>query len=192
MEKIEKLVEEVREKKTDKEVLYAFLKDFIGSKERKYASFLSGHGLERGDLKSVIWLGIEYAVETYSKEKGCRFLTWASRCVRFKVLDECKAMDITNTGYAVSSEEDEELSLEEVTGDREAFEEFEKAEAGIDGARAIALLRELSEEERKIIVLIHIKGFSLEKASKIMNISRTKGAITQRRALRKLRSYFLP
>ena len=191
MTNIEEIVELIRSGECNKDTLYKKIKPFLDFQENKYKGFISGGSFECGDIKSLVWLGVEYAIETFHKEKNCKFLTWASTCIKYIFMNEHKKTQNREIPFDILTESGEELSMEEMIADDSALDSFNKIETKIDGKRAIIALKSLTEEERKIIIMTCIKDIPLAKTARGMGISPSRARTLRLTALQKLKTMLL-
>ncbi len=187
MKSIEATVEEIRSGKKSKKDLYKALEDFIDLQAKVNFKYTKSGTLSQGDLLSVIWLGIEEAIKTYRPDKGCSFLTWASRCIRFLVLAELKKLKSADISLDSALGDFEDLQLENVLADPMAEEEFSKTDTKICGTRAMAVLNSLPRLEKDVIILCCIKGKPISYAAKQFNVSPSAARLARNRGLSAIR-----
>ncbi len=171
MNNLETLIEKIKDGREEKDVLYNALSDFINGQQIKYIPFIKGSTIEKGDLLSLIWLGIEKAVETYTPEKDACFLTWATNCVKFCILIEIQKHKRRHFSLDVPMDEDSETFLIDMVSDPSALDAFSLAEDKTDGKKALSALKKLPKEQQQIMILCGIKNMPLSQAAKELNIS---------------------
>ena len=185
---VEEIVEKIREGEESKETLYKNIKPFLDFQEKKYSIYINGKDLEYGDLKTLVWMGVERAIETFCPEKNYKFITWASSCIKYVFMNEYKKTKNREVTFDVVSDEGEEMSMEEVICDSSAQMEFENAETKIDGRKAMLALKELSEAERRVVVLSCIKNIPLARVARGMNITVGRARTLKLSGLKKLKN----
>lgn len=188
MNNLEILIEKIRNGDEKKETLYSALADFIKAQQMRYTSFVSGCAIERGDLLSLIWLGIEKAIESYDSKKDAGFLTWATTCVRFCILTEIKKNKVNYFSLDVPTDEYGEISLLDTVEDPSAQEAFSLAEDKSDGKKALSALKTLPKDQQQIMILCGIKNKTLSQAAKELNITVTHAKHLRFLAVMKLKS----
>lgn len=191
MTNVEELVGKIKSGKESKEVLYNAIKPFLDFQEKKYRGYVSGGCFEVSEVKSIVWLGIEYAIESYHSDKNCKFLTWASSCIKYLFINEYNKTKSREIPINTIGDSGEELSLEEMVEDESATDSFDDAETKIDAKKAIKALKTLPEEERKIIIMTYIKDIPLAKAARGMGISPGRARTLRLTALKKLKAMLL-
>ncbi len=191
MTNIEEIVEKIKREGESKETLYKNIKPFLDFQEKKYSAYINGKDLEYGDLKTLVWMGVERAIETFCPEKNYKFITWASSCIKYVFMNEYKKTKNREVPFDVISDEGEEMSIEEVISDNSAQTAFENAEVKIDGRKAMLALKELSAEERRVVVLTCIKNIPLAKVARGMNITAGRARTLKLSALKKLKNAIL-
>ena len=154
---LEKDIMKIKSGEVSKDELYREIKPFLDYLEKKYKGYLSGGGFEYGDIKTLVWLGVERAIETYSGEKNCKFLTWVAVCVKYIFMEEHRKSRKREVPLEAISEDGDDLSMEEMIPDVSAMDSFDEAETKMDGRKAVLALKNLSEEERRVVILLHIK-----------------------------------
>ncbi len=187
MTNVEELVEKIKSGKESKEVLYNAIKPFLDYQEKKYKGYVYGGSFEYNEIKSIIWLGVERAIETYHSDKNCKFLTWASSCIKYIFINGHNKTKGRETPINIIADSGEELSLEEIVEDESALDSFDDAETKIDAKKAIKALKSLPEEERKIIILTYIKNIPPTKIAEGMGISKGRARTLRLSALKKLK-----
>lgn len=188
---VEEIVEKIRLGKESKEVLYTNIKPFLDFQEKKYSVYINGKDLEYGDLKTLVWMGVERAIETFCSEKNYKFLTWASSCIKFIFINEYKKTKSREVPFDVISDGGEEMSMEEVIADSAALMAFENAETKIDGKKAMLALKDLSEDERRVVTLVCIKNIPLARVARGMKITEGRARTIKLSALKKLKNAIL-
>ena len=188
---VEEIVEKIRLGKESKEVLYTNIKPFLDFQEKKYSVYINGKDLEYGDLKTLVWMGVERAIETFCPEKNYKFLTWAHSCIKYVFINEYKKMKSREVPFDVVSDGGEEMSMEEVISDSAAFMAFENAETKIDGRKAMLALKDLSEDERRVVTLVCIKNIPLARVARGMKITEGRARTIKLSALKKLKNAIL-
>lgn len=187
MNNIEQAVKQVTEGKLTKDELYIILEDFIVNQQVLYKKYITPTLLEKGEVLSLIWLGIERAMATYASKKNCSFTTWASNCIKYHILKEINRRLKRET--SLDSEICQtDVSILETIQDLDASSAFEKTEESIDGKKIIDALKILSKTDQKIVILSAIKNVPIAAIAKMLNLS--DGNVRNRRfaALKKLRA----
>ncbi|MBE7011360.1 MAG: sigma-70 family RNA polymerase sigma factor [Ruminococcaceae bacterium] len=190
MIEIEEIVKKIKNGEESKEVLYRRIKPFLDFQEKKYMGYANKWEIERDEIKSIVWLGVEKAIETFRGEKNYKFTTWASNCIKYVFLEENKKTEARHISFDITVGDDE-LSMEELIEDSSAYLEFENIETKIDGKKALAALNKLTEEERKIIVRTYIKNIPPTKVAEGMGISTGRARTLRLSALKKLKNAVL-
>ena len=188
MNTLETLIEKIKTGNEEKENLYTALSDFIKGQEMRYTPFIKGSSIEKGDLLSLIWLGIEKAMETYDKQKDACFLTWATNCVRFSVLAEINRQKRRCFSLDANADEDGETTFLDTVSDPSALDAFSLAEDKTDGKKALLALKTLPKEQQQIMILCGIKNKPLSQAAKELNITIARAKHLRFLALMKLKS----
>ena len=190
MTTIEETVEKIRLGEESKEVLYDKIINFIKCQEKKFSGYTKDKILEKGDISSLVWLGIEKAIVSYNPETEAKFLSWARVCIKYMIMNEFKAQKTEEVSLDLPVLEGEG-AISEIIPDDESFEEFQKAERKIDGRRALDALKTLPEEERKVVTLSCIKNIPLARVARGMGISVGHARSVKLSALRKLREMIM-
>ena len=188
---IEEIVERIRKGEESKEILYRNIKPFLDFQEKKYSIYINGKDLEYGDLKTLVWMGVERAIETYCREKNYKFLTWAASCIKYVFINEYNKTKNREVPFDVVADGGEEMSMEEIVSDSTALTAFENAETKIDGRKAMLALKDLSEDERKAVISLCIKNIPLAKVARGMKMTEGRVRTLKLSALKKLRNAIL-
>lgn len=191
MNNLETIVENIKTKNETKETLYTAMRDFLDFQEKKYLSYAKSGVIDKGELPTLIWLGVERAISTYHAQKNCKFLTWAGVCIKFTVLNEYKKQKNSEISLDMCLDEETELSLAELIPDPKSSEKFENAESALDGEKAMKALKKLSPQEQQVITLTCIKNISLAACAREMNISVGRARSLRLTALKKLKGMIM-
>ncbi|MBR2915973.1 MAG: sigma-70 family RNA polymerase sigma factor [Clostridia bacterium] len=188
MESIENIIEKIKTGEETKETLYKKIENFLEIQEKKYLSFVKSPSLDKGEIPSLIWLGIESAISSYDKGRNCKFLTWADRSIRYTFLEEIKKQKNREISLDIlSGSEEDGLPLLETIPDPASLDAFSERETALDGRKALSALKTLSQDEQKIINLCCIKNIPLAKCARGMGITESKARSLKLSALRKLK-----
>lgn len=174
MNKVEESVEKFKSKEISREELYEALADFIALQQKACLTYTKGGTIEQGELLSLIWLGIEEAAMSFKPEKGCAFLTWATNCIRYRILTEIKRLTYRHVSLDATFDESQALSLSETVDDPSAEEDFKAADDKALAKTALSKLKTLKNPQKELIYLTCVRDMPLQSAAKKLNLSVTR------------------
>ncbi len=186
MMELEKLINNIKNGTESKEVLYEYLTDFINIQKKVNLKYTRDNLIDPQELLTFIWLGIETAIKTYSVNKNCRFLTWASSCIRFCILSERQKAGFSYISLNAPIDEENQLSAIDTICDPLAEEAFGLID-NQDNNAVLSAFKSLPKTEKEIIERCCLKGNPLSKVAKELNISSTQARTLKIRALRMLK-----
>ncbi len=138
---------------------------------------------EKEDLIQEAMIGFLSAVYSFSKEKGCLFSTYASRCIRNRIISlirsQCSKRRIP-TELVVPFEETAELSENAPSPEESIISESQSE-------HILSLISSSLSKQEKDIFLCYLKGMSYDEIAKLCGISQKAVDGTLQRARKKLR-----
>ena len=185
---LENIIEKIQKGENLKNELYERTEIFLNMQIGKFSEYAFAKGVERSELLSVAWLGMERAIQTYDLGSGCKFLTWAGVCIKSQLMHELKKYGNSCISLDEFVDDGQELRRHETTPDPQAEEDFLFAEAAIDDSITKKALKRLEKSQLEIVYLCFIKGVSLKGAAKKMGISLGRAKSLRLAAMRSLRN----
>ena len=185
---LENMIEKIQKGEDLKNELYERTENFLSLQIKSFNEYAFAKGVERDELLSSAWIGMERAIKTYDASSGFKFLTWAGVCIKSQLMHELKQSGRNFVSLDEFVDDGQELCRYETTPDPQAEEDFLLAEKDLDSGITDKMLKRLEKSQWEIINLCFIKGVSLKGAAKEMGISMSRAKTLRLTALRSLRN----
>jgi len=189
--------------KTNRDRLIEYYLDFASMIAKKAYMYFGGM-VEYGDLLNDGAIGLIDAISKFNYTKDIKFSSYAYRRIFGEILDAQRRRD-----WKTRSQRDKEkkaitpVNAVEITYLQEMFEnsqfepisqaakvDIEKVENRVDNQNVISKIKEnlcnLTEQERKVIILYYVKNMTLAKIGVSMGLSEARISCIKTKALSKL------
>ena len=146
------------------------------------ASSFTDTGIEKADLIQEAMLAFVAAVYSYSGEKNCSFRTYASRCMRNRIISVLRSLSSKKrVPYYLTVSIEENPDLISAPSPEEGFTSEDSAEY-----INTVIAKSLTEREKKVFTLF-LTGYSYEEIADRLGVTLKAVDSTLQRARKKLR-----
>lgn len=159
---------------------------------KRYLPYTRNKGYEWGDLISLAWFGVEYAIKAYDPEKGFMFLSYLKYSVRNFILKGLgvgskRRLTTVSADKSIGGEE-EEKSLLDLIEDEKASESFDEVERNIALPVVWEFVDKLEYKQAVVVKEIFLKGKTLSEIGKEWNVCTSYVGYIKRQALQRLKT----
>lgn len=154
----------------------------MGLAGRVVKEFLST-GIDSDDLRSLAYMGLVKAAESFDAGKGYKFSSFSNRCMRNEILMFLRQnkKHLSCISYDAVMEDGETPYLE-------LFGEEDPALGRVENTGwCDTLTRKLSDKERQVVYLVVVRGKSQTEVCKGMGVSQSYVSRIQKSALQKMK-----